>query len=110
MKAVYLAKPTGHEGLIFGELPDRRPNEGEVLVEVHATAITPTEFAWFPTFKTRSGGPRAIPIILSHEFSAGVRGPSGGTAGLKSGDEVYGRKDWYVNGAQAGSCLAPDVA
>jgi len=107
MKAVYLAKPTGPEGLIFGELPDPRPNEGEVLVEVHATAITPTEFSWFPTFKTRGGGPRAFPIILSHEFSGVVRGPGGGTAGLKAGDEVYGMNDWFVNGAQAGYCVAP---
>jgi NADPH:quinone reductase-like Zn-dependent oxidoreductase len=69
MKVAYLTGNTGPEGLVFGELPPPMPGAGELLIKVHATAITPTELQWFPTFKTRSGEPRPFPIVLSHEFS-----------------------------------------
>jgi NADPH:quinone reductase-like Zn-dependent oxidoreductase len=110
MKAAYLTERTGPEGLTLGEVPSPQPGQGEVLVEVHATASTPTEFSWFPTFKTRDGAPRAFPIILSHEFSGVVKVANDAAGGLKVGDEVYGMNDWFANGAQAEFCVAPASA
>ena len=110
MKAAYLTERTGPEGLTFGEVPSPQPGQGEVLVEVHATASTPTEFSWFPTFQTRDGAPRSFPIILSHEFSGVVKATGDAAGGLKVGDEVYGMNDWFVNGAQAEFCVAPTGA
>jgi NADPH:quinone reductase-like Zn-dependent oxidoreductase len=107
MKAVYLSERSGPEGLVFGDCPAPSPDEGEVLVEIRATAITPAEFSWLPTFKTRSGDPRTFPIILSHEFSGVVGTVAGGASGLRVGDEVYGINDWFANGAQAEYCVAP---
>lgn len=107
MKAVYLTSAAGPEGLVVGEVPETSPKQGEVLVEIHATAVTPTEFSWSPTFTTSTGEPRAFPIILSHEFSGVVSKVGGGVAGVKSGDEVFGLNDWYANGAQAQYCVAP---
>jgi NADPH:quinone reductase-like Zn-dependent oxidoreductase len=55
MRAVCLNKQGGYEELVFGEISQPRPGSGEVLIQIHATAITPTEFQSFPTFKTRDG-------------------------------------------------------
>src|SRR5882672_568220 len=101
MKAAYLTKQTGPEGLAFGEVPQAQPGTDEVLVKVHAAAVTPSEFDWFPTFKTQNGAPRSFPVILGHEFSGVVDGVSGSESTLRVGDAVYGMNDWFSNGAQA---------
>jgi len=106
MKAIYLEKKGGPESLIQGNIPKPNPNAGEVLVKVHATAATPTEFQWFPTFKTKSGDARPFPIVLSHEFSGTLEALGPGADGFKVGDAVYGLNDWFVNGAQADYCVA----
>ena len=36
----------GPETLINEDAPEPQPREGEVPVRIHATAITPTKFAW----------------------------------------------------------------
>jgi NADPH:quinone reductase-like Zn-dependent oxidoreductase len=107
MKAAYLTKHAGPEELVLGELPQPCPGRDEVLVRVRATAVTPTEFNWFPTFKTRSGEPRPFPIVLSHEFAGVVEQVGDAVNGLKVGDAVYGMNDWFANGAQAEFCVAP---
>lgn len=110
MKAIYLNKKAGWEALRRGEIPQPRPNAGEVLVKVHATAVTPTEFQWYPTFNQQTGEPRSFPIVLSHEFSGVVAALGAGVEILKAGDAVYGLNDWFANGAQAEYCLAPATA
>ena len=110
MKAVFLNKQAGAGELVFGDIPQPKPGKGEVLIQVHATAVMPTELKWDPTFATPEGKPRPFPIVLSHEFSGVVAEPGQGAAGLKTGDVVYGMNDWYVNGAQAEYCVAPAAA
>jgi NADPH:quinone reductase-like Zn-dependent oxidoreductase len=106
MKAVYITQKTGPEGLIRGEIPTPSANADEVLVRVKATAITPTEFDWFPTFQQPSGEPRPFPIVLSHELSGVVEAVGVKVNSLKVGDAVYGLNDWFSNGAQAEYCVA----
>jgi NADPH:quinone reductase-like Zn-dependent oxidoreductase len=101
MKAACLMSKGGAEGLELREIPAPQPKAGEVLVRVHATAITPTELMWSPTFYTPSGEPRPFPIVLSHEFSGVVESFGADVAGFKVGDPVYGINDWFANGAQA---------
>jgi hypothetical protein len=72
MRAMYLERRTGPEGLTLGEIPKPSPKEGEVLVKVQATSVMPTEFGWYPTFNTIAGEPRPFPIVLSHELSGEV--------------------------------------
>ena len=110
MKSIYLEKKSGAESLIEGNLPRPDPKPGEVLIKVHATAVTPTELQWFPTFNTKSGEPRAFPIVLSHEFSGTVESLGPDANGFKVGDAVYGLNDWFENGAQAEYCVAPASA
>jgi NADPH:quinone reductase-like Zn-dependent oxidoreductase len=77
----------------------------QVLVRVHAAAVTPTEFAWYPTFHTPEGAPRRFPIILGHEFSGVADTIGAACTGVQMGEPVYGMSDWFINGAQADYCL-----
>jgi NADPH:quinone reductase-like Zn-dependent oxidoreductase len=105
MKATYLKSKGGAETLVSGEIPLPNPKPGEVLIKVHATAITPTELQWLPTFNMSSGEPRAFPIVLSHEFSGVVESVGANASGVSIGDEVFGLNDWFANGAQAECCV-----
>lgn len=106
MKATYLKSKGGAETLASGEIPLPNPKPGEVLIKVHATAITPTELQWFPTFNMSSGEPRGFPIVLSHEFSGVVDSVGANVSGVSIGDRVFGLNDWFANGAQAECCVA----
>ncbi len=110
MKAIYLNQVAGPEALGYGEIPRPQPALGEALVKVFATAVTPTELQWVPTWKERTGQPRPFPLILSHEFSGAVEALGPGVTGLEPGEEVYGMNDWFENGAQAEYCVAPAAA
>lgn len=110
MKAVFLSSKGGPESLVLGDVPQPRPGAGEVLVRVHATAVTPTEFEWFPTWTTSDGKPRPFPAVLSHEFSGEIEALGEGVTTLKAGNAVYGLNDWFSNGAQAEYCVAPTSA
>jgi len=48
MKAMCLHTRGGPEALVYDEVPQPQPQAGEVLVRVHAAAITPTELLWVP--------------------------------------------------------------
>ena len=111
MKAARLRAHAGPEQLVVEEAPAPRAGTGEVLIEVHAAGVTPTELAWQPTWTTREGTPRAPPVIPGHELS-GVVVAAGPGADLAVGDVVYGTNDWYRDGAQAELCVAraADVA
>jgi NADPH:quinone reductase-like Zn-dependent oxidoreductase len=76
-----------------------------VLIQVHAAAVTPTEFAWYPTFHTPEGNARPFPIILGHEFSGVVAAIGDSNRDVRVGDSVYGLNDWFMDGAQAEYCL-----
>jgi NADPH:quinone reductase-like Zn-dependent oxidoreductase len=112
MKAIRLHIRAGPEALVYEEAPQPHPGLHQVLIRVRAAAVTPTELAWVPTWTTRSGEPRALPIILGHEFSGEVAAVGGGVRDWTPGDLVYGLTDWYSDGAQADYCVAraADVA
>ncbi len=109
MKAIRLQFRGGPEALVFEEAPLPRPGEGELLVRVHAAAVTPTELQWAPTWTTRAGGPRPFPIILGHEFSGEVRAVGPGVSDLVEGSAIFGMNDWFRDGAQAEYCVARAV-
>src|SRR6185437_6743184 len=81
------------------------PDSGEVLVEVHAAAITPTELTWDPTWTDEQGKSR-LPIIPSHEVSGVVAKVGTDTMNMAPGDEVYGLIDFYRDGAAAEFAIA----
>jgi NADPH:quinone reductase-like Zn-dependent oxidoreductase len=105
MRAIRLHQVGGSESLFCEYAPKPDPKDNQVLVQVYATAITPTEFAWYPTFHTPDGGTRPFPIILGHEFSGVVDAIGPACIGVHVGDSVYGLSDWFIDGAQADYCL-----
>jgi NADPH:quinone reductase-like Zn-dependent oxidoreductase len=106
MKAVCLHARGGPEALAYVDAPRPEPGDGEVLVQVHAAAVTPTEFQWAPTWTTPSGTTRPFPLILGHEFSGVVAEVGRGVTAPAKGEAVYGLNDWFQNGAQAEYCVA----
>ena len=105
MRAIRLHQVGGPEALRDEDAPKPSPKDDQVLVQVSAAAITPTEFSWYPTFHTREGGARPFPIILGHEFSGVVAAIGPDSIGVRIGDSVYGLNDWFSDGAQAEYCL-----
>jgi NADPH:quinone reductase and related Zn-dependent oxidoreductases len=81
MKAICLRGRGGPEAFAYEEAPQPRPGEGEVLVRVHAAGVIQTELSWVPTWTTRAGEPRPLPVIPGHEFSGEIAawGPGSGT-------------------------------
>lgn len=105
MKAIRLHQAGKAESLVYDDAPKPIPTADQVLVRVSATAITPTEFEWYPTFHTPDGGARPFPIIQGHEFSGVVAAIGPACRGVRIGDAVYGLSDWFIDGAQAEYCL-----
>lgn len=105
MRAIRLHQAGGSEALLCEDAPKPIPTDSQVRVRVHATAITPTEFVWYPTFHTKDGGSRSFPITLGHEFSGVVDAIGKDCVGVQVGESVYGLSDWFIDGAQADYCL-----
>src|SRR5262245_30174546 len=81
-------------------IPD--PGPGELLVEVHATAVTAGELTW----------PESWPAIPCHDLSGVVAATGSGVTSWRPGDEVYGLIGFDRPGAAAEyvTALAADLA
>ena len=95
----------GSETLVYEPVARPLPDSGEVLVEVHAAAITPTELTWDPTWTDEQSKSR-LPIIPSHEISGVVAKVGTDALNIAAGDEVYGLIDFFRNGAVAEFAIA----
>jgi NADPH:quinone reductase-like Zn-dependent oxidoreductase len=76
-------------------VPD--PGPGELLVEVHATAVTAGELTW----------PESWPAIPCHDLSGVVAATGSGVTSWRPGDEVYGLIGFDRPGAAAEYATAP---
>jgi NADPH:quinone reductase-like Zn-dependent oxidoreductase len=97
----------GPEVLVVDRAPVPVPAPGEVLVAVHAAAITFDELTWEETW-TRDGVSRT-PVIPSHEVSGVVSEVASGITDFKPGDEVYGLIRFDRDGAAAEFVAVPAV-
>jgi NADPH:quinone reductase-like Zn-dependent oxidoreductase len=102
MKAIRIHAPGGLEGLVYEDIPPPRPREGEVMVRVYATGITPMELTW----KTSTGAVRPLPIIPGHELSGIVSEVGPGVTDVAIGDAVYALTDFSRDGAEAEYTIA----
>src|SRR5262249_22462554 len=105
-KAICLHARGGPEALAYEEVPQPSPGEGEVLVRVHAAGVIPTELSWVPTWTTRAGEPRPLPVIPGHACSGAIAALGAGVRAVGVGDLVYGLNAWYRDGASAAYCVA----
>src|SRR4051794_18768339 len=71
MRAVRFHGRGGPEQLLYEDAPVPEPGEGDVLVRVRATGITPAELTWDDTYQNPDGSAR-VPGIPGHEVSGTV--------------------------------------
>src|SRR4029077_20447136 len=89
MKAMQVNKADQGPVLIPVELQKTEAGLGEILVHVHAAAVTPTELLWYPTTHTKSGTARTR-AVPGHEFSGAITEIGKDVQDFEVGDEVYG--------------------
>lgn len=104
MKAMAVNNAKQGPILIASALPQPQPGEGELLIRVRATGVTPTELLWYPTTHTKQGGTRTR-AVPGHEFSGIIAAVGKGADGFNVRDEIYGMSDWFADGAVAEFCL-----
>ena len=109
MKAVRAHERGGPEVLRYEDAPVPDVGANEVLVEVHAAAVTAGELAWEETWRSSDGADRT-PIIPSHEFSGVIAQVGGGVSSLTLGAQVYGLIDLNHDGAAAEYVSLPQEA
>jgi NADPH:quinone reductase-like Zn-dependent oxidoreductase len=88
MKAIRIHAYGEPEVLIYEDAPKQQPEEGEVLIRVHAASINPIDW------KIRSGYMKAmvdlrLPLILGWDASGEVVSTGAGVTEFKVGDAVY---------------------
>lgn len=103
MKAMSFNQTGG--SLVEREVLVPQPGPGEVLIQVHAAGVTPTEVQWYPTTHTKDGKPR-YDAVPGHEFSGVVASLGEGVEDFGPGREVYGLNDWFAEGATAEYCVS----
>ena len=110
MKVVRFDNSGGAPALVADTAPVPQPDQGQLLVRVHAAGVTRTEVLWYPTTHTADGGKRTG-AILGHEFSGVVEAVGAGLAATEHvGKEVFGMNDWFADGATAEYCLAVPIS
>ena len=108
MKAIRIYGSSGRATVSLDEVAVPKPAPGEVLIRVYATALTPGELEWYPTWHTPKGAPR-MHAIPGHEFSGVIEEVGPDAEGFKKGNAVYGLNSWFSEGAAAEYCLTtPD--
>ncbi|TGD84560.1 NADP-dependent oxidoreductase [Mycolicibacterium sp. CH28] len=101
----------GPEVLVLERAPIPQPAADEVLIAVHAAAITFDELTWEETWVC--GGVDRTPTIPSHEVSGVVVAAGPNVTDIGRDDEVYGLIPFDRDGAAAeyvavpANCLAP---
>jgi NADPH:quinone reductase-like Zn-dependent oxidoreductase len=109
MKAVRAHTRGGPEALRYEDAPVPEVGASEVLVEVHAAAVTPGELAWDETWQSAEGADRT-PVIPSHEFSGVIARVGEDVSSLTPGSQVYGLIDFNHDGAAAEFVSLPEEA
>ena len=104
MKAMQVNSSQHGAKLIPAEIAKPEPQDGEVLIRVHAAGVTPTELLWYPTTHTKDGAARTN-AVPGHEFSGVIEAIGEHVRGFEVGDEVYGMNDWFSDGATAEFCI-----
>lgn len=92
MNAIRLHSATGPGGLVYEQVETPEPKSGEVLVRVHAAAITRDELDW-PVNR--------LPAIPSYEFSGVVATLGQEADNVQVGESVYALSAFDRDGAAA---------
>ncbi len=99
MRAIRLHSLGDPASLRHETIPTPTPGEGEVLVRVHAAAITRDELEW-PEGR--------LPATPSYELSGTVAAVGPGVGGVEAGDAVFALSPFDRDGAAADFVVTPD--
>jgi NADPH:quinone reductase-like Zn-dependent oxidoreductase len=99
MRAVRAHTRGGADKLRLEQAPVPVPGRDDVLVEVHAAAITFDELLWDESW-TRAGVDRT-PVIPSHEVSGTVIARGDAVTDVELGEEIYALIEFDRDGAAA---------
>ena len=105
MTALRAHRRGGPEALVVETAPTPVPAVDEVLIAVHAAAITFDELTWEETW-TRDGVSR-VPVIPSHEISGTVVEKCSSAEYFDAGDDVYGLVRFDRDGGAADYVAVP---
>jgi len=100
MTALRAHRRGGPEQLVVERIPVPVPAAGEVLLAVHAAAITFDELTWDETWIR-------TPVIPSHEASGVIAAVAADVTDFTPGDEVYGLIGFDRDGAAADFVAVP---
>jgi NADPH:quinone reductase-like Zn-dependent oxidoreductase len=101
MRALHAYARSDPSQLVYEDAPLPALGQGDVLVRVHASGVSPAELDWLGTWLNRDGTPRTPPIVPGHEVSGVVERVETATEGVAVGDEVFGFIDSQRDGADA---------
>jgi NADPH:quinone reductase-like Zn-dependent oxidoreductase len=101
MKAIVVTdRAAGTAAMRLVERPEPSAAINDVVVQVHAAGWVATELEWPSTWADRTDRDRT-PSIPGHEMAGVVTALGYGTAGLSTGQRVFGLTDWHRNGTMA---------
>jgi NADPH:quinone reductase-like Zn-dependent oxidoreductase len=101
MRAIVVTdQAEGTAGMTLMERAEPQAAINDVVVEVHASGVVPTELTWPSTWTDRLDRDRT-PSVPGHEFAGIVTALGYGTTGLSVGQRVFGLTDWYRDGTLA---------
>ena len=105
MKAIRIHGRGGPERLVYEDVPQPHPGQGEVVVRVYATGVIANELRWDETYETKAGSKRVLPIP-GRDLSGVVEEVGPGTPTLTKGSQVYAMTDYGRDGAEAEFTIA----
>jgi NADPH2:quinone reductase len=99
MKAIRVAKPGGREALNYTDVPDPRPERGEVLIAIEFAGVN-----FFDVYQREGVYPVPLPFTLGNEAAGKVVAVGADVSEFKMGDRVAYQG---VPGAYAQRVVAP---
>lgn len=92
MKAVFVNRYGGLDALIYGDVADPVPGDGEVLVDIHAASVNAADIKVREGATQNTSTPRAdtFPCIFGRDFSGVVAAKGQGDIDLEVGEPVFG--------------------
>jgi len=104
MKAAQIIETAEGHNLVVVDIDKPHAGPDEIIVQVHAAGVTPTELIWYPTTHKKDGMVRTN-AVPGHEFSGAIAEVGAAVKGFAVGDEVFGMNDWFADGATAEFCV-----
>ncbi len=108
MKAAYIEQFGGPDVIKYGDLPDPKPNAGQIVVDVYTASVNAAD--WKVRGNEYGAKTAPFPLILGRDFSGVVSALGDGVTDLRVGDEVFavleaGREGAYAEKVAIGAAI-----